>query len=1048
MAARPARTLESMDSTGSSEIQRILAEALADRPYSHRQDVDPTVAAVITVESDRRFLPDTVEAVLRQTVLPCTIVIVDCAGDLTQPMTTGFEVIPSPSGPLEIVPESKTVDIRLIPVTGAASFADAVARGMVRARLPHTVRAWWMLHDDSRPADADCLAHLLDAWRNNPTASLLGAKQLDWDATRLHDVGRYAGHHRLESLVVDGEEDQEQYDSRQDVFAVSLAGALLPTDTVRAVEGVNRWFTTFGESADFCRRICLDGGRVVVVPAARIAHRRARFDGIRTRNGHPVADDERTNPALAVMVAEQRYLYTDYGMPLWIWLWLWRWIRSFGMAVAQLFSKRPYAAGCELLLPWLALGSLPRAVRARRLVARHANVPMSRLSMLSVNRQQLAQWKDRAQALEDQRHTILLSPLAKAHLRARRLKRWGLACAMALAAFIVVAVTYRGSLAAIFAGGSLYSDQLLPTAATMRQLADAATTPWVFGVGTGIPAPPAPWLMVWLVVSVFTAGHTAAALSLMFLAAAPLAAFSFWALAGIFTRSDGVRVSTSLLWVAFGMAMGLFDTADLPMLTVMVFLPAAFAFAFRAVAMYRTEDQLHPHRSVQSAALASLCFIPVVAAEPQLLLPLVGVFLVFLTFVRRHRVMLLLMPVPAAFVIAPTLVNSVRYASEGAWRQLFGDVTMPSGVLDGQPGATNLLDVIDRAFGGRLSAVTAMRWPDGVAAGLIIIVLAVVSLLAVIALFLPFVLRVSRMMWITAIAGGLLAMCCTRIVVATDASGDVAASVLPGVMLMMLGLCSCVCMVAGAAVKRFVPLRVAADEPETRVRKSASRRAGLARAGRVLLVVMISACTVAVAGIALHVNDHRSVGASDAGLPMVAVDYLQQSPDHRVLALRAGANNSIEYTVMRTRRGDLVDSSPAQRVRLALGESTDVDAVIAKAAASLLAGTDAQAIQDISRLGFGGLYVAADQSDAVSQRLISNITASDGTQSVVASAAGTYYRLTITSADSQNIDTSWQRRTQSSPWRYAWLWCAGVIIALYCLVALPHRTYRYLEEES
>lgn len=92
---------------------------------------------------------------------------------------------------------------------------------------------------------------------NTPTASLLGAKQLDWQAESLHNVGLYAGHHNVTSLVVDGEPDQEQYDGRQDVLAVSLSGALVPLATLRTWKGADPWFGTFAESTDLCRRICL-----------------------------------------------------------------------------------------------------------------------------------------------------------------------------------------------------------------------------------------------------------------------------------------------------------------------------------------------------------------------------------------------------------------------------------------------------------------------------------------------------------------------------------------------------------------------------------------------------------------------------------------------------------------------------------------------------------------------------------------------------------------------------------------------------------------------
>lgn len=86
--------------------------------------------------------------------------------------------------------------------------------------------------------------------------------------------------------------------------------------------------------------------------------------------------------------------------------------------------------------------------------------------------------------------------------------------------------------------------------------------------------------------------------------------------------------------------------------------------------------------------------------------------------------------------------------------------------------------------------------------------------------------------------------------------------------------------------------------------------------------------------------------------------------------------------------------------------------------------------------------VADTQSDADTvpyEQLSTNIAASDGTQSLVSTDAGSYYRLTLQNADAQNVDTSWQQRTQQSAWRYAWLICLSVILVLYCLVAVPRR---------
>lgn len=53
-----------MSSIASSDIQETVTGLLNSRPYSHRQDVDASVAAVITVEEDLRFFPSTFIAVL------------------------------------------------------------------------------------------------------------------------------------------------------------------------------------------------------------------------------------------------------------------------------------------------------------------------------------------------------------------------------------------------------------------------------------------------------------------------------------------------------------------------------------------------------------------------------------------------------------------------------------------------------------------------------------------------------------------------------------------------------------------------------------------------------------------------------------------------------------------------------------------------------------------------------------------------------------------------------------------------------------------------
>lgn len=1033
-----------MDRQHTDDVRAVLAEALSSRTYSHAQEVDESVAAVVTVEDDLRFLPATLAALFAQSVLPGTIVVADCTGGTAQPVETSFEVIASSAAPMTHLPQPTSVSVQLVRAQGARSFGSAVAKGLQYARLDGKVRSLWLLHDDSRPADGQCLEHLVEAWRASPTAALLGGKQLDWDGRTLHDVGAYAAGHRIETLVVDGEPDQEQYDSRADVYAVSLAGALVPLQTWQALGGTNDWYGSWAESSDLCRRICNGGGRVVVVPAARIAHRRARFEAIRSRNGREMGVENTKNPAMPVFIAWQRYWFTDIPMGLWPLMWVWRVIRGLGMAVVQLVGKRPYEAWCELCVPWHALFSWPRGIPARRAVARRGSLPRSQLAMLSAGREQLAQWRDRRDAFAQQRGTVLLSPLVQRHLRVRVVRRWSLAILMALVCAGAFATLEWGVLREVMAGGSLMSAIMPSTGASFRQLVQAATTQWAFGSGVGVAAPPAPWLMVLMAASVVTLGNVAAAMTMILCLAAPLSALSFWALAGIFTRSDAVRVTCGMLWCALSFALGLFQTANLPMLTVMTFLPAAFAFVFRAVGMYHTEDPIHPRPSVQASAAASLCFMPVVAAEPQLLLPLVLVFLAFLIFVPRHRAMLLLMPVPAALLAAPSLVDAVRRFESGAWRQLFGDMTVPRLADNGSPEALSLADVGLRAFGFDM----ADGWSAFTGKPLAFLALAIctlIALLALVSLVLPFALRASRMMWVVAVAGGMLALASARVAIAPADDGSagtaVAGSVLPGFALLMLGLLSCVCLMAGGAVRRFVPLGRPGHESAV---ASVSPRRWLIVSARSLLVVVLFACALTWTGFGVTHGTSAPLSASTSGLPMVASDLLEDDENQRILALKATSESSVSYEVMRTSRGELIDSSPAIRARQVSGTIDDpANATLSAASARLLATADADAVAAISALGINGIFVVT--GDDADEQLVSNIAAADGTQAVVTNDSGAYFRLTVAQEQTNAIDPAGRERLEASPLRATWLGCLAVVAVMYCLVAIPHRRRMELE---
>ena len=131
---------------------------------------------------------------------------------------------------------------------------------------------------------------------------------------------------------------------------------------------------------------------------------------------------------------------------------------------------------------------------------------------------------------------------------------------------------------------------------------------------------------------------------------------------------------------------------------------------------------------------------------------LIVIFVAFLVFVRRHRLMLLLIPFPAAVALAPTLVNAVRYGADGMWRQLFGDIMVPAATVNGTPKILNLNALVWRTFGiDAPQTWSAWATPDGIRDACIIITMILIVIVAIVALFRPSMFRACRILWTVAI---------------------------------------------------------------------------------------------------------------------------------------------------------------------------------------------------------------------------------------------------------------------------------------------------------
>lgn len=131
------------------------------------------------------------------------------------------------------------------------------------------------LHDDVVLA-SDAISTLVsELYRSN--AGVVGPKLVHWDNPRMiQSVGSAVDRFGVElPYADDGELDQEQHDSVQDVFVLSSSCLMVRANLFRLVGGFDSTIHSSGVDLDFCWRIHATGARVVVVPSAVVRHREA-----------------------------------------------------------------------------------------------------------------------------------------------------------------------------------------------------------------------------------------------------------------------------------------------------------------------------------------------------------------------------------------------------------------------------------------------------------------------------------------------------------------------------------------------------------------------------------------------------------------------------------------------------------------------------------------------------------------------------------------------------------------------------------------------------
>lgn len=991
------------------------------------------VTAIVVTRGTTPYLSHALDAVLASSVEPAGVVVVDVSGDSSA-----------------VLPGAVADQATLVRAPGARTFGAAVTDALRVVSPPVTTQWMWLLHDDSAP-EPDALHHLVRALEHTSSVAVAGAKQVRWhEPDELIEVGYTVSRSgRRMTGVEPGELDQGQHDSREDVLAVGLAGALVRRSVWDELGGTDPAYGLYGDGLDLCRRARLAGHRVIVVPSAIVLHAQAGLTGLReaqaaddtTPDGSSAAEDQAdaVDPTFGARLRSQLY-FLGTSIPGWVlpFFLVGSVLAGPVRALYRIAVKQPGHAVDELWSPVWLLARTGRILGARRSAAATSVAPRSLLTpLMATTRDVLEGHRDRRLALAALRKAAHApNELDRAEIRSAARRRAAGLGGVLLTALVVTIVALGPVLGTVVDGGRIVGGAMFPAGGGFADLWQAITGGWIRD-GLGASAPADPLLTALAPATILAGGDLQLAVNALLLAMLVIAGAGAWFAAGAATRSVPIRLWAGLVWVAapallVGVGEGRLGAvlahAALPWLA----LSLARALGIQAVDSWgvlrmrsaeraeqrlreKTEQRLaqravdrgavgipvgrvsvraqptapaRPRGSVAALGAAGLTFAIVVAGAPVLLVPGLVALLVVAVAAPRHRRYVLFVPLPALVLVGPLLVRAAATWSSGGWRILLGDPGLPL-ASDAAPAWQQLLalPVTPTPLFAADGAWGTVGEVGPYALGATVLLTALVGLA-----------RsgtrgsVARTLWCIVPLGLATAVLSAATVVDGGDSFAVTGWAGSGSSLTLLAL-------LGAGVLGIDGLGA----------KAMTYTFGWRQVGIGLLAVVIGlvplATLVAWSGASRTDDSPVALESLDRAIVPAVGQQLQTSGRQaRVLVLETAPDGSVAYQLLHDDGPQLTDSSTVVNVTR-LGGRPDQAAELVAAVAS---GAEADQAAALAELGVGAVLVPP--SDALERaQLVGRIDTVVGLQRITENESGTIWRVMPTDALDEAVQPAWAR---------------------------------------
>ena len=512
--------------------------------------------------------------------------------------------------------------------TKATSFGSAVDRAL-HVVAPQAADEWiWLLAHDNAPAPT-ALAQLLGAVEIAPSVAVAGPKLMRWDQSDvIESYGETLTHFGASVSLVDGELDQAQHDTHDDVMGVGAGGMLVRRAVWAELGGFDPGLPSVDAALDFSIRARLAGHRVVVVPGAKVAS----IGGPEFFGRRSVAPRRRARIARAAQLHRRLVYAPPPAVPF-------HWLSLVPLAVfralGQLLAKRPGFVGGEFAAAFAAaftggVGAARRNLRKHRALGWAAVAPF-RMPQRTLRER-------RAQARE--------AALAPRQGSVQQEDRAGFLAHGGLGVVVLAAIAGLVMFGPLLGAQALTGGGLLPTSATVGELWSHVGWGWR-DLGTGLTGAADPFAYVVAIIGSIAFWSPSYGVVLVYLVALPVAALGAWFAARRITQRPWLPSIAAVLWVVAPPLLSSLSGGHLGAVIAHLLLPWLLLAALNAP------------RSWAASAGAALLMAAVAASAPVLIPALLVCWFAWLVARPTRALRIVGIPIPMLALFAPLVVQQV-----------------------------------------------------------------------------------------------------------------------------------------------------------------------------------------------------------------------------------------------------------------------------------------------------------------------------------------------------------------------------------------------------